>query len=487
MVDQEREAPPDQGDGTPHGGSPAIDANAGADLVNDDGAAEEGAPESAGPIDEAIEGVDSGEADGGGAADATDEAAPIEVADEADAGEVTADAEPPSLDASPEPDATATEDDALAAGAGPAEGDAEAGGEALDVDSLDAPSEPPGAGPSADAVDASVEPPASAPAVAPPAGPAPGHLGALRASTPTVGRWLRREARPRPPLQNRYTIEGPEWLEPEFEQQTVEVPSPPLGRSPGRLPAIVVAILMAGVFLLFVLIEPTPMWLLLFGAIMAALGTDGVLRSIRHRVFEREDGRDTVPHIFLPALFALAVPLFIEENLDSYWVVPAALVAGVAFVLVILAEVPAEEAEDDEFHGRARFVSIATTYFVAFALFSLTYTFDLGLRDALVVVALVSVLLAVELIREGEVDPLETLLLAGVVGVVVAEARWVLKYMPIDAYPAGIALVLVFYFVTGMVHAYMTRHINVTVAAEYTIVTVLGLALVVAARATGIA
>jgi hypothetical protein len=96
-------------------------------------------------------------------------------------------------------------------------------------------------------------------------------------------------------------------------------------------------------------------------------------------------------------------------------------------------------------------------------------------------------LLAVELLREGEIDPLETLLLACVVGVVVAEARWVLQYMPLDRYPAGLALLLTFYFVTGMVHAYMTRHIGRTVAVEYSVVTSVGLALVIAARATGVA
>jgi hypothetical protein len=153
----------------------------------------------------------------------------------------------------------------------------------------------------------------------------------------------------------------------------------------------------------------------------------------------------------------------------------------------VLAEVPAEDEEDDEFRGRARFVSVAGTYFVAFALFSLAYAFDLGLREALIAIALGSVLLAVELLREGEIDPLETLLLAGVVGVVVAEARWILQFMPLDGYPAGLALLLTFYFVTGMVHAYMTRHINTTVATEYGVVTSIGIVLVIAARATGIA
>ena len=290
----------------------------------------------------------------------------------------------------------------------------------------------------------------------------------------------------RPPRQY-YQEEPPTWLTPEFEAQQPRVVSPPLGRSPGRLPAVVLAVLMSGVFAMFLLIEPTPTWLILFGAIVAVVGTDGVLRSIRLQAFDPETGRDTAAHLFLPALFALTVPLFIEENVPSYLVVPAALAAGVAFVLVVLAEVPAEEDEEDEFHGRARFVSVAATYFVAFALFSLTYAFDLGLRDSLISTGLGSVLLAFGLLREGEIDHVETLLLACVVGVVVAEARWILQFMPLDSYPAGLALLLSFYFITGMVHAYMTRHINLTVAAEYSIVTMLGLAVVVAARATGVA
>jgi hypothetical protein len=291
----------------------------------------------------------------------------------------------------------------------------------------------------------------------------------------------------RPPRQYFQETELPTWLPPEFEQQEQRAVSPPLGRSPGRLPAIVLAILMSGMFAMFLLIEPTPMWLALLSAIVAAIGTDGVLRSIRREVFEVEEGPDTVPHLFLPALFALSVPLLIEENLPSYWVIPAALVAGFTFVLVVLAEVPAEAEEDDEFRGRARFVSVASTYFVAFALFSLTYVFELGLRESVITIALVSVLLAFELLREGEIDPLETLLLACVVGVVVAEARWVLQYMPLDRYPAGLALLLTFYFVTGMVHAYMTRHIGRAVTVEYSVVTGVGLALVIAARATGVA
>lgn len=491
MVDQERQAPPDDGSDVPEDESLALDTEL------EDGATPDPAPVSDEPATAAAADVASAEeaaspdptdAEGEGeeGTEATDALDSAGEAGEADGARV--DSSEPPID---EPAGTAVETQALGSEPEPEPAAGAPTEPPDDVDEAPRPTDGATTAPEAEPeAPADLEPadPEPGSEVHPEPSPEPAPVLAAQPEAPVAAA----AASPRPtvvspPRPAPFTPEEPAWLPPEFEHQATEVASPPLGRSPGRLPAVILALLMAGVFLLFVLIEPTPMWLLLFGALISALGTDGVLRTIRHRHFEREDGPDTVPHIFLPTLFALAIPLFIEENLESYWVIPAALVAGVAFVLVVLAEVPAEVVEEDEFRGRARFVSVAATYFVAFALFSLAYRFDLGLHDAIIVIALVSVLLAVELLREDEIDPLETLLLAAVVGVVVAEARWVLKYMPIDAYPAGLTLVLVFYFVTGMVHAYMTRHINVTVAAEYTLVTVLGLGLVIAARATGIA
>ncbi len=51
-------------------------------------------------------------------------------------------------------------------------------------------------------------------------------------------------------------------------------------------------------------------------------------------------------------------------------------------------------------------------------------------------------MLAVETLREGEVDPLETLGFALVTGVILAETRWLLYYLPVDRYLAGLTLLL---------------------------------------------
>ena len=249
-------------------------------------------------------------------------------------------------------------------------------------------------------------------------------------------------------------------------------------------PIVALTLLVTIVFLMFLLIEPTSRWIALFGSALAALAMDGVLRSARRAPFEADT--DTTPYLFLPALFVLAAPVFIEHNVRGFWAAPAGVAAGLAFGAVAVAEV-ASVREFDPAKGVGRFVASAATYFVAFALFSLAYRFELELQQAMVAVALVSVLLAVEMLREGEIDPLETLVFAVVTALVVAEVRWTLFYLPLDGYLAGLTLLLTFYFVTGLLHSHLTSHLSAFVAAEYALIAAAGIGLVVWTRAAGLA
>ena len=253
---------------------------------------------------------------------------------------------------------------------------------------------------------------------------------------------------------------------------------------PLTAPAATLTMLMTVMFLMFLLVEPTPRWVALLGGGIAALSMDGVLRGARRAPFE--SGADTAPYLFLPALFAVAVPIFAEHNVRDFWAAPAALAAGLAFGMVSSAEI-ASVREFDPARSAARFIASAATYFVAFALYSLTYRFGLDLQAAMVAVALVSALLAVELLHEGAVDPLETLLLAVVTALTVAEVRWALHFLPLDGYLAGLTLVLGFYLVTGLIHSHLVRQLTVTLAAEYTLVAGAGGALIIWARTTGLA
>jgi hypothetical protein len=178
--------------------------------------------------------------------------------------------------------------------------------------------------------------------------------------------------------------------------------------------------------------------------------------------------------------------VLIEHNVRGYWVIPSALAAGVAFGGLLLAEIISVRERAPEY-AIARVVATGGAYFVAFALFSLMYVFDLDVRTAVGGVALVSAMLGIELLHEGQVDPFETLMFAAVSALVVAEARWTLHYFPIDGYLAGLTLVLIFFFVTGLLNAHLTRRLDAVLAGEYVVIGAIGLGLVVFARMSGAA
>ncbi|MDO9446042.1 MAG: hypothetical protein Q7K37_12080, partial [Dehalococcoidia bacterium] len=238
------------------------------------------------------------------------------------------------------------------------------------------------------------------------------------------------------------------------------------------------------VTLAFVLVEPSPRWWLLLGAAAVIFGMDGVLRAAWRHPFEA--GQETAPFLFLPALYILAVPVLIEHNARGEWALPMALVGGLGFGVLTWGEVASVRVSAVEY-PRARLVTTSVAYFTAFAFFSLTYVFQVGLFPAMVAVGLASTMLSVELLREGEIDPLETLGFALVSGLVVAEGRWVIHYLPLDRYMAGLALLVVFYFTTGVVHSYITRQFTPRLAIEYGGISAAALALVVLARAGGLA
>ena len=250
-------------------------------------------------------------------------------------------------------------------------------------------------------------------------------------------------------------------------------------------PAVVLTLLVTGGFLMFLLVEPSPRWVVLFGSVVVALSMDGVLRAARREAFEA-GGLDTTVYLLLPALYALAAPVFLEHNVRGYWVLPAGMLAGIGFGVLAVGQVSSVRAYD---LGRpfGRYVAATATYFVAFALFSLMYTFDLGVRPATIATGLVAGLLAAEMLRDGEIDQLETLVFSAVTGLVIAEVRLTMHYLPIDGHLAALTLLLAFYFVTGLIHAHVTRQLDRNAALEYVTIAVTGLVLVVGAQAAGIA
>lgn len=238
------------------------------------------------------------------------------------------------------------------------------------------------------------------------------------------------------------------------------------------------------VILAYLLIEPSPRWLLLLGAAAVVFGLDGTLRQTWRAPFSF--GQETAPFLFVPALYMLAVPVLIEHNVSGELVLLVGLGAGLGFGALAWAEVASVRTMAPEY-DQARLLVTANTYLTGFAIFSLSYVFEISLPAAIIATAIAAAMLAVEVLREGEIDPMETLGLALVTGIVIGEARWLLYYMPLDTYLAGLTLLLAFYLVTGLLHSHVIRALTRAVAFEYSGIAAAGLALVVVARAAGLA
>ncbi len=250
-------------------------------------------------------------------------------------------------------------------------------------------------------------------------------------------------------------------------------------------PALLLGVVGTAFILMFTLIEPSPRWVVLLGTAATTFGFDGVLRSGRRQAFA-EGGLDTAPLLLLPALYMLAVPVFIEHATLGFATPVASLLAGLGYGALVVGALSSVREFDPSRH-RGRLIAAAATYFVAFALFALVFLFGVSQRPATVAVGLASVVLAAEILREGEVDPAETLIYALIVGVVVAETRWVLHYLPIDAYAGALTLLLAFYVATGLLHSYVVRALTREVARTYASVGVAGVAFIAAARVVGLA
>jgi len=237
------------------------------------------------------------------------------------------------------------------------------------------------------------------------------------------------------------------------------------------------------VTLAYLLVEPSPRWFLILGVAAVAAGLDGTLRASWRVTFA---DRDTTPALFMPAIFILAVPPLIEHNVRGLGVIPAGLVAGLAFFAIVAAQVGSAR-PGALYYPWARTLSTAGSYAAGFAFFSLTYVYDLSLGIAALATGLVALMLAIEVLREGEIDATETAGYAAAAGAAVGQWRLALHYLPVDGYLAGLTVLLGFLLVTGLLQAYITRNLDRRTTIEHAVVAVAGATLVIGARVMGLA
>ncbi len=268
--------------------------------------------------------------------------------------------------------------------------------------------------------------------------------------------------------------EEPYGVESEYEEW---LPDRKVFRS-SRVPLLVIVYGIG--LLMFLAIKPNQPWIMLVVTGLVILGADGVLREHPSGEFQG-DIAGTAPYLFLPALLALGAGLFLQDSLSGYWVIPGALAACILMGGVLYAEHLSVDAHDP-LYPAARLVLNIGTYLTAFAFFAVVYTFDVSLVPAAVAVGLVSLLLSVEVLREAEADPVRALVYAGVVGLIVAEARWALYFLPLESYLAAVFLLLVFYLCSGLVQHHLTEDLRAPVVTEFLLIAAVGVLIVVLGR-----
>lgn len=241
----------------------------------------------------------------------------------------------------------------------------------------------------------------------------------------------------------------------------------------GRLDRVhALAVVLALGLTLFLAFEPTENWILLLLSGLAAVGTDIVVRAHPKAHFQRLD--DTALHLFVPVLFVLGAGLFLEEVVAKDWTIVLGVLSVAPFWLILWAEQESVDHTSDMYHW-ARGVLNVATYLTAFLFFATLYDFDLSLQTTAFASGIVSLLLAIEVLREEAMDSTRTIVYALAVGLLLGEAAWATHFLPLEGNAAAVFLLLALYLMTGMIHNYLAERLSPRVAGEFVAISAAGL------------
>jgi hypothetical protein len=253
-----------------------------------------------------------------------------------------------------------------------------------------------------------------------------------------------------------------------------------LSEAANRLDRIhILAVALALGLTLYLAVEPTQNWLLLLLCGLAAIGTDGVVRHHPKARFQRLD--DTALFLFVPVLFALSAGIFLEEVVGGYLTVALGLASVIPFWAILRAEYESVDRNAGHF-AATRLVLNVATYVIAFLFFATIYDFDLGLFTSAFAAGIVSVMLAIEVLREEGMETTRTIFYALGIGILVGEGAWTTHFLPLDGSAAAVYLLLAFYLMTGLMHNYLAERLSLRTATEFGVVALAGAVIIVASQ-----
>jgi len=230
----------------------------------------------------------------------------------------------------------------------------------------------------------------------------------------------------------------------------------------------------------YLAIEPTQNWLLLLLCGLAALGTDALVRHHPKAAFQRLD--DTALYLFVPVLFVLGLGIFLEEVAAGYWTIAAGLASVAPLWIIIRSEYESVDSASEHYQTARFFLNLAT-YVITFLFFATIYDFNLSLATSSFAAGIVSVLLAIEVLREEGMDTGRTIIYAVAIGVLMGEAAWTTHFLPLQATAAAVFLLLAFYLMSGLMHNYLGGRLNIKTSSEFSAVALAGVVIIAFAHA----
>jgi hypothetical protein len=254
-----------------------------------------------------------------------------------------------------------------------------------------------------------------------------------------------------------------------------------LGEVGGRIDRVhVVAVAMA-IGLTLYLAVPTQNLLLLLFCGLTAIGTDAIVRHHPQARFQRVD--DTALYLFVPVLLMLSLGVFTKEVADGYWNAAVGIGSVVPFWLVLRAEYDSVVANSPRYQN-ARLILNFATYVIAFLFFTTIYDLDLGLLTTAFAAGIVSILLAIEVLREDALDSTRAITFSMAIGVLLGETAWSTHFLPLENSAAAVFLLLAFYLLSGLMHNYLGQRLSRQAIGEFASVALVGVAIIAVAQAT---
>jgi hypothetical protein len=242
---------------------------------------------------------------------------------------------------------------------------------------------------------------------------------------------------------------------------------------------VLLGVIVAVGLLAFLGIRPAQPWILWLTAALTGLAVDGIVRSSPR--WESDEPLTSLVYVFLPALAVLGAGLFIDEAIDGYARPIAALLPAIAVGAIGFGEYHTVDFRS-RLYGPMRLALAVATYLTAFALYTVIFTDDIDVPLGALLVGLVSLALAVELLRESRLLGPSSLLSGLAIGVSLAELRLVLYFFPLDGLLAGALMIIGFYLATGLVHHLLDHDLEWGTTGEYVLVAAVGTAAVVVTR-----